>query len=55
MVMLVMTSTRHIRGARAIFAMRPSYNGLAHYRASTTIHGAPVKRGARIGQVGPDW
>ena len=40
-------STRHIRGARAIFAMRPSYSSLAHYMASTTItiHGAPIKRG----------
>ena len=45
MVMLAMTSTKHIRGARAIFAMRPSYNSLAHNMASTTIHGAPVKRG----------
>ena len=38
-------STRHIRGARAIFAMRPSYSSLAHYMASTTIYGAPMKRG----------
>ena len=39
-------STRHIRGARAIFAMRPSYSSLAHYMASTTIYGAPImKRG----------
>jgi hypothetical protein len=38
-------STRHIRGARAIFAMRPSYSSLAHYMAPTTIYGAPMKRG----------
>ena len=38
-------STRHSRGARAIFALRPSYSSLVHYMASTTIYGAPMKRG----------
>ena len=38
-------STRHIHGARALFAMWPSYSGLVHYVASSTIDGAPVKRG----------
>ena len=59
-------STRHIRGARAIFAMRPSYSSLVCYMASTTIYGAPVKRDVlplalasrrmsrRIGQMDPN-
>jgi hypothetical protein len=61
-------STRHIRGARAIFAMLPSYSGLVHYMASSTVDGAPVKRGVlvlplalasrrmsrRIGQMDPN-
>ena len=59
-------STRHVRGARALFAMWPSYSGLVHYMASSTIDGAPVKRGVlplalasrrmsrRIGQMDPN-
>ena len=59
-------STRHVRGARALFAMWPSYSGLVHYIASSTIDGAPVKRGVlplalasqrmsrRIGQMDPN-
>ena len=38
-------SARYIRGARTVFAMRPSYSSSTNYMGSTTINGAPVERG----------
>ena len=55
-------SARRIRGVRAIFALRPSYSGLAYYMASTTIYGALMKRGvvpsgsmAHVSAYWVDW